>query len=56
MITFSDSELSIIREALTKRALALRLDELSFVRCGLNTDSIHSELLLVDSALSKLSK
>ena len=50
----NDLELSALRVALNKRLLNLRLDEMSFERCGLSTDSIHKELVVVDSILSRL--
>ena len=56
MFTFTDSELMTIRMVLTRRALDLRLDELSFVESDLPIDSFHNELVVIDSILSKLSK
>lgn len=56
MFTFTDSELTEIRMVLTRRALDLRLDELSFADRNLPIDSIHNELVVLDSVLSKLSK
>lgn len=56
MFTFTDSELSEIRLVLTRRALDLRLDELSFADRNLPFDSFHNELVVLDSVLSKLSK
>lgn len=54
-LKLSDLELSTLRVALTKRALALRLDVMSFERCGLSADSINKELDVVVTILSKLS-
>lgn len=56
MFTFTDSELTEIRMVLTRRALDLRLDELSFADRNLPIDSIRNELVVLDSVLSKLSK
>lgn len=56
MFTFTDSELIEIRMVLTRRSLDLRLDELSFADRDLPVDSIHNELVVLDSVLSKLSK
>lgn len=54
-LELSNLELSALRVALTKRALNLRLDVMSFERCGLSADSINKELEVVTTILSKLS-
>lgn len=54
-LELSNLELSALRVALTKRALNLRLDVMSFERCGLSADSVNKELELVTTILSKLS-
>lgn len=53
---FTDLELVEIRMVLTRRALDLRLDELSFADRDLPIDFIHDELVVLDGILSKLSK
>lgn len=54
-LELSDLELSALSVALTKRALNLRLDVMSFERCGLPADSVNKELEVVTNILSKLS-
>lgn len=56
MFTLTDSELTEVRIILTRRALDLRLDELSFADRNLPFDSIHNELAVINSLLSKFSK
>ena len=54
-LELSEMECAALRLALTKRLLNLRLDEMSFKRLDMSTTSIHSEILVVDLLLSKLS-
>lgn len=56
MFTFTDLELSEIRMVLSRCVNDLRLDYLSFADCGLPVDSIHDEIVVLDSVLSKLFK
>lgn len=51
----SDMEVVSVRVALSRRILDLRLQEISLKRLDLPCIAVHSEILLLDSLLSKLS-
>lgn len=53
-LNLSDLDCAAFRVVLTKRLLELRLDELSFERVSKSSASIHSEIVVIDSLLSKL--
>lgn len=53
-LNLSDLDCAALHVVLTKRLLELRLDELSFERVGKSSASIHSEIVVIDSLLSKL--
>lgn len=53
-LNLSDLDCAALYVVLTKRLLELRLDELSFERLGKSSASIHSEIVVIDSLLSKL--
>lgn len=57
MKTFNLSEMEVVsvRVALSRRLLDLRLQEISLNRLDLPCIAVHSEILLLDSLLSKLS-
>lgn len=53
-LNLSRKQLAVLRLALHQRLLNLQLDELSFMRIGLPTDKIHSQIVFADSLLSLL--